>query len=268
MLAVQLLLIVGLLYQRRARQRAEIESRRNLALAADASRRQTMSALTTSIAHELGQPLSSMLYNTHALQAMVMGNRATAGTITEILSDIHAQGLRATQIIDRNRTMLRGHDALEKKPIDLHTIVNESLALVAHDLDAHQVRATVLLSSAPCVISGDQVLLQQVFVNLIMNGTDAMAATPPLERRLTIRSEVRAAGVDVSVRDNGTGVPAEVIDRLFSPFLTTKSLGLGIGLTIVRKIVEAHEGRITASNNPEGGATFVVTLPRSHTRGE
>ena len=135
-------------------------------------------------------------------------------------------------------------------------------------MDAHQVRATVLPPSVPCVISGDQVLLQQVFVNLIMNGMDAMAATPPPERRLTIRSEIKAAEVDVSVRDNGTGVPAEVIDRLFSPFITTKSLGLGIGLTIVRKIVEAHGGSIAARNNPEGGATFVVTLPRSHTPGE
>ncbi len=111
-------------------------------------------------------------------------------------------------------------------------------------------------------------LLQQVLVNLMMNGMDAMAATPVPERRLTIRSEVKAAEVDVSVRDNGTGLPPEIIERLFSPFMTTKSLGLGVGLTIVRKIVEAHEGSIAARNNPEGGATFVVTLPRSHTPGE
>ncbi len=263
-LAVQSLLIIGLLYERRARQRAEIESRRNLALAADASRRQTMSALTNSIAHELGQPLSSMIYNAQALQTMVTNNRATSSTIGDILSDIQAQGLRATQIIDRNRTMLRGHE-FEKKAIDLHMVINESLALVAHDLDAHQVKATVLLSSVPCVISGDQVLLQQVLLNLMMNAMEAMAGTPPPERRLTIRSEVGAAEIEVSVRDNGTGLPPEIIDRLFSPFLTTKSLGLGIGLTIVRKILDAHGGTIAARNNPEGGATFAVTLPRSET---
>ena len=106
-LAVQSLLIVGLLYQRRARQRAESDSRRNLALAADASRRQTMSALTSSIGHELGQPLGSIMYNAQALQMMVTANRATSDTIGEILSDIQAQGVRATQIIDRHRTMLR-----------------------------------------------------------------------------------------------------------------------------------------------------------------
>jgi signal transduction histidine kinase len=108
-LALQSLLIAGLLYQRRERQRAEVDSRRNLALAADASRRATMSALTSSIAHELGQSLGSMMYNAEALQTMVAGNRATSDTIGEILSDIQAQGLHATQIIDRHRTMLRSH---------------------------------------------------------------------------------------------------------------------------------------------------------------
>ena len=206
-LAVQSLLIVGLLYQRRARQRAESDSRRNLALAADASRRQTMSALTSSIGHELGQPLSSIMHNAQALQMMVTANRATSDTIGEILSDIQTQGVRATQIIDRHRTMLRSHQ-LDKKPIDLHAVIDESLALVAHDMSARQVEATVNLSSSPCVINGDQVLLQQVLVNLVMNAMDAMAETPPARRRVTISSEVRAADVDVSVRDTGPGLPA------------------------------------------------------------
>ena len=122
-LAVQSLLIVGLLYQRRARQRAESDSRRNLALAADASRRETMSALTSSIGHELGQPLGSIMSNAQALQMMVTTNRATSDTIGEILSDIQTQGVRATQIIDRHRTMLRSRQ-LDKKPIDLHAVID------------------------------------------------------------------------------------------------------------------------------------------------
>ena len=177
-LVVQSLLIVGLLYQRRARQRAESDSRKNLALAADASRRQTMSALTSSIGHELGQPLGSIMHNAQALQMMVTANRATSDTIGEILSDIQTQGVRATQIIDRHRTMLRSRQ-LDKKPIDLHAVIDETLALVAHDMSARQVSATVNLSSSPCVINGDQVLLQQVLVNLVMNAMDAMAETPP-----------------------------------------------------------------------------------------
>ena len=123
-LIVQSLLIAGLLYQRRARRRAETDNRRNLALAADANRRQTMSALTSSIAHEVGQPLSAMIHDAHALQMMITANRATSDTIGEILRDIRSQGVRATQIIDRHRTMLRSHQ-LDKKTIDLHAVVHE-----------------------------------------------------------------------------------------------------------------------------------------------
>jgi signal transduction histidine kinase len=263
-LAVQSLLIVGLLYQRRARQRAESDSRRNLALATDASRRQTMAALTNSIAHELGQPLSSMIHNAHSGRMMITGNRATPDTIREILSDIESQGVQATEIIHRHLAMLRNHP-LEKKPIDLHAVIHGGLALVAHDMSARQIEATVNLSSSPCTITGDQVLLQQVLVNLVMNAMDAMAETPPARRCVAIRTEVRAADVELSVSDTGTGLPGHVEGKLFTPFVTTKALGTGIGLTIARTIVDAHHGTIDAHNNPEGGATFTVTLPRSET---
>jgi C4-dicarboxylate-specific signal transduction histidine kinase len=263
-LAVQSLLIVGLLYQRRARQRAESESRRNLALAAVASRRQTMSALTSSIAHELGQPLSAMIHNAQAARMMITANRATPDTMGEILSDIESEGVQAAQIIDRHRTMLRGHQ-LDTKPIDLHDVIHKSLALFTHDMRTRQIEATMNLSSSPCIINGDQVLLQQVLVNLVMNAMDAMAETPPERRRVTIRTEVRAAGVEVSVSDNGTGLPTQINGTLFAPFVTTKAHGLGIGLTITQSIVDAHRGTIDARNNPEGGATFTVILRHSET---
>ncbi len=262
---VQALLILGLLYQRHARQRAEIESRRNLALAADASRRQTMSALTSSIAHELIQPLSSVIHNAHAGRMMITANRATPDTLGEILSDIEGEGVQAAQIIDRHRAMLRTHQ-LEKKPIDLHAVIHDSLAVVAPEMRGRQIEAIVNLSSNRCVITGDPVLLQQVLVNLVMNAMDAMAETPPGRRRVTISTDVRRADVDVSVRDTGTGVPAQIKPALFTPFVTTKAHGLGVGLTIARTIVEAHGGTIHADNNSDGGATFTVTLPRSETR--
>ena len=193
---------------------------------------------------------------------MVTANRATSDTIGEILSDIQTQGVRATQIIDRHRTMLRSHQ-LDKKPIDLHAVINESLALVAHDMRARQVEATVNLSSNPCVINGDQVLLQQVLVNLVMNAMDAMAETPPARRHVTISSE---SGPPMSTSPCATRDRAcrrTILGTLFTPFVTTKAHGLGIGLTIVRTIVDAHGGTIVARNNPEGGATFTVTLRRS-----
>ena len=263
-LIVQALLIVGLLHQRRARQRAESDSRKSLALAADTSRRETMSALTSSIAHELGQPLSSMMHNATALQLMVTANRATPDTIGEILSDIRTQGVHATQIIDRHRTMLRSRQ-LEKKPIDLRVVINESLALVARDMTARQVEATVDLPVDPCVVSGDHVLLQQVLVNLLINAMDAIVETPPARRHVTIGAEVTPAFVELSVRDTGPGVPADITGALFAPFVTTKSHGMGMGLTIAQSIIRAHGGTIEARNNAEGGATFAVTLPCSDT---
>jgi len=263
-MAVQFLLISGLLYERRARQRAERESRTNLALAADASRRATMSALTNSIAHELGQPLGSMIQNAHALQLMVTANRASSDTIDEVLSEIRTQGLHATQIIDRQRTMLRSHQ-LDKKPTDLHDVIRESLALVAHDMRAREVEATINLSTERSVVNGDQVLLQQVLVNLIMNAMDAMSETLPERRTLSVSTDVRGVDVHISVRDTGTGLPADFDSKLFTPFVTTKSDGMGIGLTIVQTIVAAHGGAIKARNNPDGGATFTVTLRRSET---
>jgi len=102
-----------------------------------------------------------------------------------------------------------------------------------------------------------------VLVNLLMNAMDAMAETPPARRRVTISTEVRSADVDVSVRDAGNGLPAQIDGTLFTPFATTKARGLGIGLTITRTIVERHGGTIDARNNPEGGARFTVTLRRS-----
>ncbi len=258
-LAIQALLIIGLLYERRARQRAEIDSQRNLALAADISRRETMSALTQSISHEISQPVTSMICNAQALQMMITAKDATPDTIGEILSDIQAEGVRASQIMQRHRAMLRSRQ-LEKKPIDLHDVVRESLALLAHDMRARQIAVILNLCSNPCIISGDQVLLQQVFLNLVINAMDAMDAMPSPRRHITITSEVRAADVEVTVRDTGTGLPADIIGTLFTPFVTTKSHGLGIGLTIARTIVNAHGGTIEARNNPEGGAAFTVTL--------
>jgi C4-dicarboxylate-specific signal transduction histidine kinase len=200
-----------------------------------------------------------MMHNTQALEMMIAANHATPDTIGEVLSDIQTEGVRATQIIERYRTMLRSRQ-LQKKPIDLHAVVKESLALVAHDVAARRVMVNLDLCSNPCVISGDQVLLQQVFLNLVINAMDAMAEMPPSLRQVTITSEVMGADAAVSVRDMGPGLPADIIGTLFTPFVTTKSHGLGIGLTIARSIVNAHGGTIQARNNPEGGATFTITL--------
>src|SRR6185503_8893552 len=125
----------------------------------------------------------------------------------------------------RHRTMLKSRQ-LDRKPIDLHAVIAETLALVAHDLSARQVEATVDRASNRCVIDADQVLLQQVFVNLVMNAADAMAGTPPAQRHITISCDVRVVDVDVAVRDTGPGLPENILGTLFTPFVTTKANGL------------------------------------------
>jgi len=259
-LIVQSVTIAALLYERRGRRKAEIESRRSFALAAHVDRRSAMATLTGSIAHELSQPLSSILHNAEAAEMLVTSNRATVDELREILQDIRSEDARASQIVQRHRSMLRQHD-LEKKPIDLHAVVRESLQLVAHDAAERHIQVEADLLDSPCIVVGDEILLQQVLVNLVLNAMDAMKNTPPGRRRVTVRSAVNGDTVEVSVADRGPGLTPDVSSRLFEPFMTTKPDGVGIGLAIVRSTLEAHRGTIDARNNAEGGATFRFTLP-------
>ena len=172
------------------------------------------------------------------------------------------QGVQAAQIIDRHRTMLRSHQ-LDRKPIDLHAVIHDSLALVAHDLRSaadrsHRQSVVESLrhqrrSRAPAAGAGEPGDERHG-----RDGRDAAGSAVTSRSR----TEVRAADVELSVRDTGTGLPAHIDGTLFTPFVTTKAHGLGVGLTIVRTIVEAHGGTIDAHNNADGGATFTVTLPR------
>lgn len=159
--------------------------------------------------------------------------------------------------------MLRGHQ-LQKRPIDLQVVVTECLALLAHDMTTRQIEVIVNLASTPLFINGDPVLLQQVLVNLVVNAMDAMAEIPSARRHITISSQVDGTAVQISVRDAGPGLRADIIAKLFTPFATTKANGLGVGLTIARRIVDAHGGTISADNNPYGGAIFTVTLPAAN----
>jgi signal transduction histidine kinase len=263
-LLAQSVLIIGLLVQRKRRRRAELESRQNLALAAQASRRVAVGALSGSIAHELNQPLSSILFNVVAAERLIAAGRGSPEELNPILHDIHAADVSASQIVQRQRAMLQKHE-LDKHPIDIHAVIRESLTTLAHEALMRQVSVIVEAEPGARFVGGDQVLLQQVVVNLVLNAIQAVADQPPNRRCVTVRIAVARGDVEVSVRDTGTGLPGDVAARLFEPFLTTKPDGVGIGLAIARTIVETHGGTITAENNGDGGATFRFTLPGRQT---
>jgi signal transduction histidine kinase len=257
---IQFGLILGLLYQRRAKRQAELQNRRQLAMTAHVERQLAMGTLTASIAHELNQPLGSILHNAQAAERLLATNRASPDQLREILGDIRSEDLRASQIIQRQRSMLKKRD-FEQRPVDLNVVVRETLAIVGHDAATRDVRLDADLCDAPCAIIGDQILMQQVVLNLVLNAMDAMTQTPAGQRRVVVRTAKTRAGAEVAVRDYGAGIAPEIGARLFEPFVTTKAAGMGIGLAIVRGIVETHGGTIEARENPDGGATFRFTVP-------
>jgi signal transduction histidine kinase len=169
-------------------------------------------------------------------------------------------GNRASEVIRRVRS-LANKTSIEKVLLDVNDVVRETIALVRRELISHRVSLRTELVPALPMILGDRVQLQQVIINLVMNGIEAMQSVTARPRELVIRSGQDEAQVFVSVTDCGVGIPTENADRLFDPFFTTKSSGMGMGLSICRSIVEAHGGRLWVTANAPHGATFQFTLP-------
>ncbi len=243
------------------RRRLERETLRLRAETAHYGRLATVGELSAAIAHELNQPLTGILSNAQAAQRFLEGGTATPEILAETLADIAADGQRAGEVIRRLRALLR-KGPLELKPLDLNEAITQVAGLVTQDLFLRDAALDLELAPGLPKILGDRVHLQQVVINLVLNGIAAMADARPELRRLRLRT-ARGAGqtVRLEVHDTGTGLSTEAMARLFEPFFTTKPDGMGMGLPIVRSIVESHGGRIAASNNPSGGATFTVTLP-------
>jgi signal transduction histidine kinase len=171
------------------------------------------------------------------------------------------EGDRASDVIRRVRSLANKTD-LEKVPLDINDVLKEAIALVEREMDGHQVLSRMELAPALPMILGDRVQLQQVIINLVMNGVEAMQSVWDLPRELVIGSrQDETHQVLVTVTDSGVGISAEDADRLFNAFFTTKSGGMGTGLSICRSIVEAHGGRMSVANNVGPGARFQFTLP-------
>jgi C4-dicarboxylate-specific signal transduction histidine kinase len=163
-------------------------------------------------------------------------------------------------VIQRLRALLKRGDR-RVQPIDVRELVGEVLRLAHTELLTRGVRTTTSIDRDVSVFPGDRIQLQQVLLNLILNACEAMGATEASDRRLSVTARADGADVHIAVRDTGSGIPAELIERLFEPFVTTKADGLGLGLSISRSIVAAHGGQLWAENNPEGGATIHCRFP-------
>jgi two-component system sensor kinase FixL len=177
-----------------------------------------------------------------------------------IVADIHRDDQRAAGVIDRMRALLRRR-SLQFETSGLRELIGQVAAIVRVEVQAHHATLEVRVPDELPDIRGDRVHLQQVLLNLLLNGLDATQGLPEERRRLTVEARQRDDGqIEVAVRDSGPGFPVEQIASVFDPFVTTKIEGTGLGLAISKTIVEAHAGRIWAENNPQGGAAVRFTL--------
>ena len=242
------------------RKQTETELQRQRTELAHVARVSTMGQLSAALAHELTQPLAAILRNAEAAEHILERQPLDGEELRAIITDILKDDQRASAIIERVRSMLRRSD-IQFLPLSVKQLLEQVLALLRTELISRKVAVKLEIPSPSPWVNGDRVYLQQVLVNLLVNGADAMRDLPEASRRLLVRV-VRPADqiIEVAITDAGHGIPPERIDKLFEPFFTTKRDGMGIGLAISTTIVEAHGGDLRAENNPENGATFRFTL--------
>jgi PAS domain S-box-containing protein len=220
-----------------------------------------MAQLAVSLAHELNQPLTSILGNTQAAQRFMATDPLDLAEVLEILKDIVQETNRASEIIRRIRTFLKKGER-EIAPLDPVAVIRDAVQLLQFDAIARGMRMSVHYDATPATVHGDKVQLQQVMLNLLLNAFDAMDGRPASDRMVAVSITLQSPQVvRVAVRDRGAGLPGDLLALIFNPFVTSKSQGLGLGLSISRTIIEMHGGRLWAENNTDQGATFYFTLP-------
>jgi PAS domain S-box-containing protein len=252
---------VGAVTDVTATKRAEERLHKAQAELAHVTRVTTLGELTASIAHEVNQPLAAVIANAEACLRWLDRDIPDLAGARRSAEWVINDGIRASDVVRRVRALAHKTD-VEKAPLDVNDIVREVIALVQRELASHRVSLRTELAPALPKILGDRVQLQQVIINLVMNGIEAMQAVTDRRRELVIRSrQEEMQRVLLSVTDCGVGISAENANRLFNAFFTTKSSGLGMGLSICRSIVEAHGGRLSASGDEGHGATFQFVLP-------
>jgi len=245
-----------------ARKRAEADARNQRLQLTHLSRAAVLGQLSGAFAHELKQPLTSILGNAEAALSLLQKGQPDAVELSEILRDIVQDDERATQVIQRLRALL-GKGETQHLPVELNEVVRESLELTHSEFITRNVLATLDLDQSLPTVLADRVQMQQVVLNLLMNACEAMVATPLGRRQVTVSTRfiAHSEAAEISVQDNGPGIAPGDTDRIFQPFVTTKTHGLGLGLAICRSVAEAHHGVLWAENAPEGGAIFHIKIP-------
>jgi C4-dicarboxylate-specific signal transduction histidine kinase len=224
------------------------------------SRLTTMGELAASIAHEVNQPLTAVINNGSACLRLLANRNLEPDVLRRALEEIVADGTRASAVLARIRAFIKKEQA-EKNPLDINEVIQEVLVLASRELCDNQVLVDYQLTANLPFVSADRVQLQQVLLNLIMNGIEALIPVTDRPRLLWVQSRIDESGdLLVAVSDSGTGFDLEV-DRVFTPFFTTKAKGMGMGLSISRSLVESHGGRLWATSNSPCGAVFSFTLP-------
>ena len=261
-LLLQAALIAILLHERKKRRGAEVESMHRMSELAHVNRSATAGELSSSIAHELNQPLGSILTNTETAELILSSQSPDLDEVREILADIRRDDLRANEVIRRLRSFMK-RTTFETRDIDLNELMREVFDFLSVQASDRNVALYLKASPETIRVTGDRVQLQQVIINLIVNSMDAMASIP-YGRTVIGRAELNEKkSAVVSISDSGPGIPPDKLSQIFDPFFTTKEQGMGIGLSIARTIVLAHQGRIWAENETDGGAMFRISLPLS-----
>jgi PAS domain S-box-containing protein len=245
------------------RRQIDLEIQRHREQLAHVSRVTTLGELTASLAHELHQPLAAIMSNAQAALRFLAQEDPDLDELRNILVDIVQDDRRASEVIQRLRQFLR-RDKPELTPLELNGLIQEVMTLLKREAFLRGVTIDVELDAHLPPVVGDRIQLQQVVLNLVLNAADAMAELEPQSRKVIVQTTRGDDGeARVVVRDFGTGLDEQNLHCIFEPFYTTKPEGLGMGLAICRSIVDAHGGRLRGSNNPDGGATFIFTIPVS-----
>ena len=253
-------LISALLHEHRRRRLAEVQSRQRMAELARVMRFSTAGELTGSIAHEINQPLGSILTNAETAKVILKSPRPDIAELKEIIDDILRDDRRAGEVIRRMKSLLK-KAPFELTNFDLNDLVRETIGVLSAVAAGRQVKLTSWITPNALPILGDRVQIQQVILNLVVNGIDAIGDMPAESRIIDIRTSRVEKFAELTVSDRGPGIPEDKLKEIFEPFFTSKAEGMGMGLSIARTIVEAHHGLISAKNRDLGGASFRIRLP-------